>query len=113
MAASSLPPALPPEKLYFTIGEVAKIAGIKTHVLRFWETEFPQLSPRKDEAGRRIYRKPDLELVLKIRTLLYERKFTIDGARKTLAPGKSGEPEENLVEAVRRDLEAALMILRA
>jgi DNA-binding transcriptional MerR regulator len=73
-----------PDKLYFRIGEVARLAGIKPYVLRFWETEFGGLGPRKSGAGHRLYRRKDVELVLEIKRLLYEKRFTIEGARKYL-----------------------------
>src|SRR3984957_6874501 len=73
-----------PNKLYFRIGKVAKLAGIKPYVLRFWETEFGGLGPRKSGAGHRLYRRKDVELVLEIKRLLYEQRFTIEGARKFL-----------------------------
>jgi DNA-binding transcriptional MerR regulator len=80
-----VPPALEiPDKLYFRIGEVARLAGIKPYVLRFWETEFPTLGPRKSGTGHRLYRRKDVELVLEIKRLLYEKRFTIEGARKFL-----------------------------
>src|ERR1700722_11984740 len=73
-----------PDKLYFRIGDVARLAGIKPYVLRFWETEFPALGPRKSGTGHRLYRRKDVELVLEIKRLLYEKRFTIEGARKVL-----------------------------
>src|ERR1039457_292048 len=73
-----------PDKLYFRIGEVARLAGIKPYVLRFWETEFPSLGPRKSGTGHRNYRRKDVELVLEIKRLLYEKRYTIEGARKFL-----------------------------
>ncbi len=73
-----------PNKLYFRIGEVAKLAGIKPYVLRFWESEFPGLGPRKSGTGHRLYRRKDVEMVFEIKRLLYERRFTIEGARKVL-----------------------------
>ena len=73
-----------PNKLYFRIGEVAKLAGIKPYVLRFWESEFPGLGPKKSGTGHRLYRRKDVELVLEIKRLLYEKRFTIEGARKVL-----------------------------
>jgi DNA-binding transcriptional MerR regulator len=73
-----------PNKLYFRIGEVAKLAGIKPYVLRFWETEFPGLGPKKSGTGHRLYRRKDVELVLEIKRLLYEKRYTIEGARKFL-----------------------------
>jgi DNA-binding transcriptional MerR regulator len=78
-----------PDKLYFRIGEVAKLAGIKPYVLRFWESAFPGLGPRKSRTGHRIYRKKDVELVLEIRRLLYEQRFTIEGALKVLSAKKA------------------------
>jgi DNA-binding transcriptional MerR regulator len=84
----SMKPAVSPEeipdKLYFRIGEVARLAGIKPYVLRFWETEFPSLGPKKSGTGHRLYRRKDVQLVLDIKTLLYEKRFTIEGARKHL-----------------------------
>src|SRR5580765_1393527 len=74
-----------PDKLYFRIGEVARLAGIKPYVLRFWETEFPQLGPKKSGTGHRLYRRKDVELVLEIKRLLYEERFTIEGARNLLS----------------------------
>ena len=73
-----------PDKLYFRIGEVAKLAGIKPYVLRFWESEFSGLGPKKSGTGHRLYRRKDVELVLEIKRLLYEKRFTIEGARKVL-----------------------------
>ena len=83
---ASQPAANPeiPNKLYFRIGEVAKLAGIKPYVLRFWETEFSGLGPKKSGTGHRLYRRKDVELVLEIKRLLYEKRFTIEGARKVL-----------------------------
>src|SRR6202051_667505 len=73
-----------PDKLYFRIGEVSRLAGIKPYVLRFWETEFPGLGPKKSGTGHRLYRRKDVELVLEIKRLLYEKRYTIEGARKFL-----------------------------
>ena len=73
-----------PNKLYFRIGEVARLAGIKPYVVRFWETEFSGLGPRKSGTGHRLYRRKDVELVLEIKRLLYEKRYTIEGARKYL-----------------------------
>jgi DNA-binding transcriptional MerR regulator len=73
-----------PEKLYFRIGEVARLCHLPAYVLRFWETEFPQLKPTKSNTGQRMYRRRDVESVLKIKQLLYEDGFTIAGARQHL-----------------------------
>ena len=73
-----------PDKLYFRIGEVATLCRLPAYVLRFWETEFPQLKPVKSSTGQRMYRKRDVESVLRIKQLLYEQGFTISGARQQL-----------------------------
>src|SRR6476661_1846339 len=86
-----------PNKLYFRIGEVAKLAAIKPYVLRFWESEFGGLGPKKSGTGHRLYRRKDVELVLEIKRLLYDKRYTIEGARKFLearpreATGKSSD----------------------
>jgi DNA-binding transcriptional MerR regulator len=74
-----------PQKLFFRIGEVCDLIKVQPHVLRYWETEFPMLAPQKNRAGQRVYRRKDVEMVLRIRDLLYEEKFTIAGARKRLS----------------------------
>ena len=73
-----------PEKLFFRIGEVCDLIKVQPHVLRYWETEFPMLTPQKNRAGQRVYRRKDVEMVMRIRNLLYEEKFTIAGAKKKL-----------------------------
>jgi DNA-binding transcriptional MerR regulator len=78
-----------PKKLYYKIGEVCEIVGVEAHVLRFWETEFPALSPPKTKSGQRIYRPKDIEVSLRIKSLLYDEGFTIAGARKQLAAEKN------------------------
>ena len=87
-------PALP-DKRYFKIGEVCEIAGLKAHVLRYWESEFKELKPPKGKSQHRLYRQQDIETVLRIKELLYDRRFTIAGAKQTLketAPAKKGGP---------------------
>jgi DNA-binding transcriptional MerR regulator len=74
-----------PEKLFFRIGEVSQIVGVEPHVLRYWESEFSALSPRKSSSGQRMFRRRDVELLLRIKHLLYDRKFTIEGARRALS----------------------------
>ena len=73
-----------PDKLYFRIGEVSALLGVETYVLRYWETEFPSLAPKKSGTGHRLYRRKDVELLLRIKHLLYEKRFTIEGARQSL-----------------------------
>src|SRR2546429_8117439 len=78
------PEIVVPEKLYFRIGEVSELCRLPAYVLRFWETEFPQLKPIKSSTGQRMYRRKDVEAVLRIKKLLYEEGFTIAGARQQL-----------------------------
>ena len=83
-----------PDKLYFRIGEVASLCRLPAYVLRFWESEFPQLKPVKSSTGQRMYRKRDVESVLRIKQLLYEQGFTISGARQQLrVEGKSDKTQ--------------------
>jgi DNA-binding transcriptional MerR regulator len=77
------PPAIP-DKLYFRIGDVARLCEVPAYVLRFWETEFPQLKPNKGGTGQRLYRRKDVEMALRIKGLLYDQGYTIAGARQIL-----------------------------
>ncbi len=88
-----------PEKLYYKIGEVAKFTGIKTHVLRYWETEFKAIRPNKSRSNQRLYRKQDVELILRLKDLLYNQGFTIAGARKKLREKPAAKVVEAAVEA--------------
>ncbi len=72
------------QKLYYSIGEVSRLTGLDAHVLRYWETEFRELSPRKNRGGKRLYRENDIRILLQIKELLYDKRFTIEGARKAL-----------------------------
>ncbi len=82
-----------PNKLYYKIREVCEIVGVEAHVLRFWESEFPALAPPKSRTGQRTYRPKDIELLLRIKKLLYEEGFTIAGARKRLGAGEEDSEE--------------------
>ena len=73
-----------PDKLYFKIGEVSKISGLPSHVLRFWESEFNKIKPRRTASGQRSYTRKDIETILEIKHLLHDKKFTLEGARKYL-----------------------------
>jgi len=77
-------PVVIPEKIYFKIGEVCELVGVQAHVLRYWETEFPMLSPQKNNSGQRSYRRRDVEIALRIKQLLYNEMFTIAGAKKKM-----------------------------
>jgi DNA-binding transcriptional MerR regulator len=81
-----------PKKLFYKIGEVCSLTDTQPYVLRFWESEFPQLAPRKTRTGQRVYRPRDVEMVLEIKKLLYDEGYTIAGARKKL--GMDGSPAD-------------------
>ncbi len=82
-----------PDKLFYKIGEVSKIAGVEPYVLRYWESEFPFLKPRKSKSGQRIYVKKDLELILQIKDMLYKERFTIEGVRRRITEGTGSSPK--------------------
>lgn len=111
-----------PDKLYFRIGDVSELLNLPTYVLRFWETEFPQLKPTKSSTGQRMYRRREVELALRIRSLLYEEGFTIPGARERLkleakpAKNQSALPfpataDKNGLKRVRQELQELLTML--
>jgi len=105
--SSSAVPDLPtevPDRLYFRIGEVSTITGVPPYVLRYWESEFPALQPRKSGGGQRLYRKRDVAMILEIKKLLYQERYTVAGARRRLT-----EREER---ARRTEIRAALQRLR-
>jgi len=82
-----------PDKLYFKIGEVSKIAGVESYILRYWESEFNLVKPYRTKSNQRLYRKKDVESILKIKKMLYEQKFTIAGAKKKLKEKSSQEKQ--------------------
>jgi DNA-binding transcriptional MerR regulator len=112
-----------PDKLYFRIGEVASLCRLPAYVLRFWESEFPQLRPVKSSTGQRMYRKRDVESVLRIKQLLYEQGFTISGARQQLrAENKSDKTQSAIpfpshspseIQHIRQGLREILSMLSA
>ncbi len=96
---SPQPLKLFPEKLFYKIGEVSRLVGVESYVLRYWETEFSFLNPRKSKSGQRIYAKNDVDLILQIKHLLYEEKYTIDGVRRKLGnSAEQSEPESRPVK---------------
>ena len=84
---------IPEDKLYFKIGEVSEIVGVPAYVLRYWESEFKVLKPGKTRSKHRLYRRKDVELLLRIKELLHERRFTIEGARQQLRKDSEATPE--------------------
>ena len=106
-----------PNKLYFRIGDVSRLLGVEPHVLRYWETEFSALKPKKGGTGQRLYRRKDVETALEIKRLLYDRRYTIEGARKYLetpppAPPPKPTRQAELFDPVRGMLEDARKELR-
>jgi len=104
-----------PGKRYFAIGEVAELCGVKPHVLRYWEQEFPQLKPIKRRGNRRYYQRQDVILIRQIRGLLYEQGFTIGGARNKLQGEEArsdATQSQQIVRQLRSELEDILRILR-
>ena len=95
-----------PDKLYFRIGDVSRLAGIKPYVLRYWETEFSAISPKKSGTNQRLYRRKDVELILEIKHLLYEKRFTIEGARKAIEsrPKPTTAPKRTVKNATQSTL---------
>ena len=92
------------KKAYYSIGEVCDLTGLKPHVLRYWETQFELLHPSKNRAGNRVFRPKEIELILLVKHLLYERKFTIDGARQRLLDmRKGGEISDGAKDVTGRD----------
>jgi DNA-binding transcriptional MerR regulator len=128
MTDVALQPGAPdiPDKLYFKIGEVSDLLGVEPYVLRYWESEFPSLSPKKSGTGHRLYRRKDVELLLRIKHLLYDKRFTIEGARQWLhtetkkpAPSKAAAKRiqqelfsEDPIPGIRRELEEILALLK-
>ena len=109
-----------PSKLYYSITEVAELTNVKPHVLRYWETEFKALRPKKNRAGNRTYRAGDIKLIRDIKKLLYDDGFTIAGAKKKLLEGKTGsgsrsrkDKKGNPLEAFKKDLLEMQKILEA
>src|SRR5436309_15852287 len=114
-----------PDKLYFKIGEVSELLGVEAYVLRYWESEFPVLSPKRSGTGHRLYRRKDVELLLRIKQLLYEKRYTIQGARQFLqseplqverkSTRKRAQQElfsDDPMQDIRRELSAILELLK-
>ncbi|MDA0204168.1 MAG: MerR family transcriptional regulator [Acidobacteria bacterium] len=118
-----------PNRLFFRIGDVAELAGLEAYVLRYWETEFPVLKPKKTSNGQRQYRRKDVEVVLEIKRLLYDEGYTIAGARKALKdktrnkrtrsaakPRSQGalfaDPSNETIDMIKKELQELLALLR-
>jgi DNA-binding transcriptional MerR regulator len=114
MEIQNFPQPVLPDKLYFKVGEVSKLVDLPAHVLRFWETEFKKINPKRTPSGQRLYRKADVEIIFKIKYLLYEKKFTIEGARqflKTTSNAPGGDKINLFLKDLRNELENIKKIL--
>ena len=104
---------IPDDKKYFRIGEVSRIIGVQPYVLRYWESEFPQIRPHRADSKQRTYQKRDLEVILEIKKLLYEEKLTIEGARRKLK-GKRSKKQVSVDQEFLKEMRSELQeILRA
>jgi DNA-binding transcriptional MerR regulator len=115
--------SLPTGKLYYSISEVSDLVGVKPHVLRYWETQFKMLRPRKGRGGARMYRKRDIEVLFDIKQLLYDQRFTIAGARRKILDDKQDGKDqielpftkldrEETIRALKKDMESLLHMLK-
>jgi len=115
--------SLPTGKLYYSISEVSDLVGVKPHVLRYWETQFKMLRPRKGRGGARMYRKRDIEVLFDIKQLLYDQRFTIAGARRKILDDRhDGKDQiempftkldkEETIRALKKDMESLLSMLK-
>ena len=105
------------KKLYYSIGEVSKLVGLKSYVLRYWETEFKQLTPPKNRAGNRTYRQKDIDLILKIKDLLHGKKFTIEGARSVISSKTSSNIDKEtinrkIISQLKNELQQILQVIQ-
>ena len=105
------------KKLYYSIGEVSEIVGLKSYVLRYWETEFKQLTPPKNRAGNRTYRQKDIDLILNIKDLLHGKKFTIEGARSVISSKTSNNKsietiDRKLISQLKNELQQILQVIK-
>ena len=114
--------SLPTGRLYYSISEVSDLVGVKPHVLRYWETQFKMLRPKKGRGGARMYRKRDVEVLFEIKQLLYDQRFTIAGARRRILDGRDEKEQielpfskldrEEMVRSLKKDMEGLLTLLR-
>ena len=115
--------SIPTGRLYYSISEVSDMIGVKPHVLRYWETQFKMLRPKKGRGGARMYRKRDVEILFEVKQLLYDHRFTIAGARRKLLDDRGSKEQmeltfartdrEEMLRALRRDLEGLLSTLQS
>ncbi|MBN1848313.1 MAG: MerR family transcriptional regulator [Deltaproteobacteria bacterium] len=103
---------IPDDKRYFRIGEVSRIIGVEPYVLRYWESEFPQIRPSRADSNQRTYQKKDVELIGEIKRLLYEEKMTIEGAKRRLKKSRSRNiPSKEFIQALKNEIQEIIDIL--
>jgi len=115
--------SIPTGRLYYSISEVSDMIGVKAHVLRYWETQFKMLRPKKGRGGARMYRKRDVEVLFEVKQLLYDHRFTIAGARRKLLDDRGSKEQmeltfartdrEEMLRSLRRDMEGLLTLLQS
>ncbi len=105
---------IPDNKRFFRIGEVSRIIGVRPYVLRYWETEFPAIRPKRADSRQRIYQREDIETIREIKKLLYEEKLTVEGARRRLKASKKTQSvlPDNLLKQIKEELKQILKILQ-
>ena len=105
---------IPDNKRFFRIGEVSRIIGVRPYVLRYWETEFPAIRPKRADSRQRIYQREDIETIREIKKLLYEEKLTVEGARRRLKSSKKTQSvsPDNLLKQIKEELKEILKILQ-
>jgi DNA-binding transcriptional MerR regulator len=101
-----------PSKLFYRIGEVSRLTGLEQYVLRYWETEFPQIKPDKGKTGQRLYKKKDLDTIFQVKQLLYKEGYTIAGARKKLNNREEQDTAEAVIESAKKELREILEMLK-
>jgi len=104
-------PQQPLTKLFYKIGDVSRITGLEPYVLRYWETEFPQIKPDKGKSRQRLYKKTDVESILRIKQMLYSEGYTIAGARKKLS-SRAGQDVDSIIETAKKELREILELLK-
>ena len=103
---------IPDDKRYFRIGEVSRIIGVEPYVLRYWESEFPQIRPSRADSNQRTYQRKDVELIMEIKRLLYEEKMTIEGAKKRLKKSQSSRiPSKEFLKELKVEIQEVIEIL--
>jgi DNA-binding transcriptional MerR regulator len=109
---SSIPLQPSPNKLFYRIGEISRLTGLEQHVLRYWETEFPQIDPDKGKSGQRLYTKKNLDTIILIKQMLYKDGFTIAGARRKLNSKVDHDKTSAVIDSAKRELRDILELLK-